>query len=380
MKPSAERYYSIKPILEKRAKYNVIFGERSNGKSFSVHEIMIINYIENNKQNALIRRWEEDFRGKRGQETFAGICKAHEGKYIRELTHNKWDGIKYYSSAWYLYRKNDDDEIIRDTTPFCYAFALTGVEHDKSSSYNDVTIILFDEFLTRETYLPNEFISFQNCLSTIIRDRDDVTIFMLGNTVNKYCPYFNEMGLTNIPKMKQGDIDVYKYGDSKMTVAVEYTLSSEKRGHKKKSDDLYFAFDNPKLQMIKGGAWEIAIYPHLPYKYIKDNIKLTYFIVFNREVLQCEIIKLPKTEEHNKCIFTYIHRKTTELKYRKKDIIFQEGYSPYNYVRRRICKPYDKLGTFIWSFYIQDNVFYQDNEIGEIVRNYIEWAKTDKIK
>ena len=380
---TTEKYYSLKRILEKRARYNVIFGERSNGKSFSVHELMLKNYFETGKQGAIIRRWEEDYKGKRGQETFAGISKAHEGLYISQMSKGKWDGIKYYSSAWYLYKirinKKGDEEIIKDNIPFCYAFALTGVEHDKSSSYNDVTTVLFDEFLTRETYLPNEFISFQNCLSTIIRDRTDVTIFMLGNTVNKYCPYFNEMGLYNVPKMEQGTIDVYQYGDSAMTVAVEYTLSSEKRGHKKKSDDLYFAFSNPKLKMIKEGAWEIAIYPHLPFKYIKQNIKLYYFIVFNNEVLQCEIIKLNQTEDHKKCIFTYIHRKTTDLRYSKKDIIFQENYSPYNWVRRRIHKPTDMRGKYIWSFFLTDNVYYQDNEVGEIVRNYIEWAKADRI-
>ena len=37
---------------------------------------------------------------------------------------------------------------------------------------------------------------FMNVLSTIIRDRENIKIFMLGNTVNKYCPYFDEMGLT----------------------------------------------------------------------------------------------------------------------------------------------------------------------------------------
>lgn len=378
-----EKYYSLQRILEKNARYNVIFGERSNGKSYSVHEVIIENYFKTRKQGAIIRRWEEDFRGKRGQETFAGIANSFDGKKISQMTKGEWTGIKYYSSKWFLTKtirnQRGEDKLIVDDTPFCYAFALTGIEHDKSSSYNNVTTILFDEFITRQTYLPDEFIAFQNCLSTIIRDRDDVIIFMLGNTVNKYCPYFAEMGLSNVPNMKQGDIDVYQYGDTDMTVAVEYTQSSEKRGHKKKSDDLYFAFDNPKLKMIKEGAWEIAIYPHLPFKYKRTDVKMVYFISFNNVVLQCEIIKLPETEEHKKCMFTYIHLKTTTLTFSNKDIVFQEGYSPYNLIRRRITKPQDARGKFIWSFFVRDNVYYQNNEIGEVVRNYIEWSKTDKI-
>ena len=379
-----ERYYTLTRIKERKARYNVIFGERSNGKSFSVHEEMILNFYNNGKQSGLIRRWEEDFKGKRGQETFAGICKAHDGKYISELTNGQWDNIKYYSSKWYLTRreydaKRDEYKIYTCEQPFCYAFALTTVEHDKSSSYNDITVVLFDEFITREMYLPNEFITFQNCLSTIIRDRDDVVIYMLGNTVNKYCPYFSEMGLTNIQHMQQGSIDVYQYGDSEMTVAVEYVQSSEKRGFKKKSDSLYFAFDNPKLKMIKEGAWEIALYPHLPYKYNQENIRLYYYIVFNNIILQCEIIKLPQSKDNKKCVFTYIHLKTTDLYYNKRDIIFQQGYSPNDNTRRRLNKPFDKIGTYIWSFFLKEKVFYQNNEIGEVVRNYLEWARSDKI-
>ncbi|MGC5276152.1 hypothetical protein ACPXAM_23725, partial [Escherichia coli] len=88
--------------------------------------------------------------------------------------------------------------------------------------------------------------------------------YMLGNTVNKYCPYFAEMGLEHIPKMTQGTIDVYAYGNSDLTVAVEYCKSPDSKV--KEASHKYFAFNNPKLEMITGGAWELNIYPHLPYK------------------------------------------------------------------------------------------------------------------
>ena len=120
---------------------------------------------------------------------------------------------------------------------------------------------------------------------------------MLGNTVNKYSPYFKEMGLKHITEMKPGDIDVYKYGDSSLTVAVEYTKPN-KTG---KGSDIYFAFDNPKLTMITGGAWEIDIYPHCPVKYTPAEILFTYFIEFGRDLLQCEIV------QHDDLNFTIIH-------------------------------------------------------------------------
>src|SRR5699024_11620877 len=69
--------------------------------------------------------------------------------------------------------------------------------------------------------LVNELVLFMNTVSTIVRRRTDVKIFMLGNTVNKYNPYFKEMGLNHANQMEQGTIDIYKYGKSPLTVAVE---------------------------------------------------------------------------------------------------------------------------------------------------------------
>ena len=123
------------------------------------------------------------------------------------------------------------------------------MEHDKSTSYPDITIIVYDEAISRDGYITDEFVLFCNVLSTIIRQRDDVVIYMLGNTVNKYCPYFVEMGLTDVKNMKEGDLQVYSYGDSRLKVAVQFTDSISKKG---KASDVYFAFNNPKLQMITG--------------------------------------------------------------------------------------------------------------------------------
>ena len=238
------------------------------------------------------------------------------------------------------------------------------MEHDKSTSYPDITTICFDEFLTRTTYLQDEFVLFMNVISTIIRHRTNVKIFMLGNTVNRYCPYFREMGLKHIKEMKPGDIDLYRYGDSDLTVAVEYTLPN-KNG---KESDLYFAFDNPKLSMITGGAWEIDIYPHCPVKFKPSDILFIYFIEFSGDLLQCEIV------QHEDLCFTFIHRKTTEIKDPEHDLIFSPDFSPRANCKRKITKPTSKIEKKISEHFIKDKVFYSDNEVGEIVRNYLLWC------
>ena len=51
-------YYSLKRIDKENAQYNIIFGMRSNGKSFSVEERGIDKYIEKGEQMAIIRRYD----------------------------------------------------------------------------------------------------------------------------------------------------------------------------------------------------------------------------------------------------------------------------------------------------------------------------------
>ena len=91
---------------------------------------------------------------------------------------------------------------------------------------------------------------FTNILSTIIRQRDDVKIFLCGNSINKVNPYFTEMGLTKAKNQAKNTIDVYTYGNSDLKVAVEYTGDVNTTGKSLKGSDKYFAFDNPKLKMI----------------------------------------------------------------------------------------------------------------------------------
>lgn len=361
------KFYNINPVLSKGCLYNMIIGERSNGKTYSVLRIILENWVKKGKQGAYIRRWKEDYRGKRGTELF----KNHiENGVIAELTDGEYDRVRYYSGKWYLAKYDEElDKLITQEEPFCYGFALSDMEHDKSGAYPNITTVCFDEFLTRGYYLPDEFVTFANVLSTIIRHRDDVIIYMLANTVNKYCPYFKEMGLRHVADMELGTIDVYTYGESGLSVAVERCEPTSKEG---KPSDKYFAFDNPSLSMITGGAWEIAMYPHSPCRFEPSEIMFTFFIDFNENLLQGEIVC------KRDCVFLYMHEKSTPIKYPNRDIIFTEEYDPRPNYFRNLLKGDSKIEKQIRHFFKQEKVFYQNNEVGEIVRNYLMRCKSER--
>ena len=357
------KYYSLNKINKKDATYNVIFGERSNGKTYATLKQVLENYFNDGSQFAYIRRWSVDVQPKRMNNLFNAII---EDGYLEKLSGGKFTAIFYRTGRFYLCTYNDKGKpIYNEEDIIGYAFSLSENEHNKANSYPRVTTIIFDEFLTNKIYLPDEFILFMNTISTIVRQRTNVKIYMLGNTVNKFCPYFKEMGLTNILSMKQGTIDVYTYGETKLKVAVEYADSKKKF----KKNNFYFAFNNPKLKMITGGAWELNIYPHAPVKWLPKNIVFTYFIDFNDSIYQCEIIN----KDAN--VFTYIHEKTTPIKNPDKDIIYTLDYNPKINYNVNILKPLNDYQNKITWFYTHDRVYYQNNNVGDAINNYLKICK-----
>ena len=365
-KKETPKFYELRNILSKNADYNIIFGERSNGKTYAALAYGIERFIKHGEQMAYIRRWREDLRGKRAESLFANHV---ANGLISRLTDGKFNEVFYMSNKWFLsFYDSEKGKRFPDTTPFCYGFCLSEQEHEKSSSYPNVTTVVFDEFLTRRYYLPDEFMLYMNLLSTIIRQRDNVKVFMLGNTVNKFCPYFTEMGLKQVPYIDQGTIDIYRFGEHGATVAVEYCSTIVKQ----KASNKYFCFDNQNLQMITGGKWELAVYPHLPTKYKPSDVLFIYYIQFNDVVLQANIIQVGNEN------FTYIHAKTTPIKDENTALIYSLEMNGKPNYKRKLLSTASYIETQVARYFATDKVFYQNNEIGEIVRNYlITSAKTN---
>ena len=93
------KYYSIDSILEKNAHYNIIIGERSNGKTTAVLRYALQHYFETGKQIAYVRRWDDDLKGGRGASVWSGIVALG---FLDELSGGEWTHIIYKGRAWYL--------------------------------------------------------------------------------------------------------------------------------------------------------------------------------------------------------------------------------------------------------------------------------------
>lgn len=372
MKYNRNDFYQLDNIFAAapNAQYYVIWGERSNGKTFAVCEYAIDKYFATGEQLALIRRLDENFKGKYGQQMFDNfLYNPIRGNIIAQKSKGKYNSVKYISRKWYFCRRDSDGDIEEsDPEPFAFAFALGQEEKYKSLAFPKITTILNDEFISMSGgYLTDEFLYFTSILSTIIRNRDNVKIFLCANAIPSYNPYIIEMGLTRFKKMEAGKIDLYHYGDSKLLVAVEHTATAKKT--KGKKSDHYFAFDNPALKMITEGDYSFSLYPHAPFKWTPREIRFIYFIVFDGEVFQCEII------HHGKDWITFIHEKTTPIKDRENALIYSQEIEVGKNKSRRIMSPANALQKAVASFFATEKVFYQDNRVGEQINQYLLWQQ-----
>lgn len=254
-----QKFYRIDRILKTDAQYNIILGERSNGKSYAVKHYCIKEAIEDkNKKFIYLRRWDLEIKQNLTQQYFADVN-------IEALTDGRSNCIIVYRGNIYTGFLSEDGKTERqEHIGYCRAISME--QHYTSGNYNDVSNIIFEEFVSRQQYLPKEPMKLMQFVSTVVRRRDNVKVWMIGNTISRVCPYFSEWELKNIPKQKQGTIDIYNHGTDQETengeklvikIAVEYAENSGK------NSTMFFG---NIAKSITSGLWQSDAKPHLPKK------------------------------------------------------------------------------------------------------------------
>ena len=351
------KYYSYSRILKANADINIIIGERSNGKTYGAFDLGLSLLKKQDVRIAYLRRYAEEIKKKHIENLLA----PHS---ISRHTNDKYNSYQYLSNKFTFTKIENGKLVDKSQDCFCQAFAINTWNISKGADNGYFDFIIFDEFMTRSGYLPNEFIDFCNILSSLLRDRDGTKVFMLANTVNKYCPYFAEMGIReDVEQMKQGDLIVKDFTDSNgnlLKVAIEYCSPSLY-----KKSNKYFAFNSPKLDMIKSGKWEIANYPHLTESVRKENIILKAFIKFDNKIISGDIFY-----KNNDYAIIFHSAKIEEIK--KNDLVysFEPFLSPLHAVSLRAGTT--KAHKVFRELINKNKCFYSDNEIGEIIRNWLK--------
>lgn len=362
MAKDLKEYYSAEEILKQNSVYNMIIGQRSNGKTFDCVDRAQHHFLETSEPSVYIRRYDEAI-------TSANIfklCSSHLNDLIIE-SGGYWNNYEYKNRTFYLTCIDANGKKIRTSEPFLYCVGMNSWEHKKGQDRGFVKYIIFDEFLTRDTYLNEEFAKFSNLLSSFIRDRTGTIIFMLGNTVNKFCPYFSKFKI-NMKEIKQGFIYNFRYGET--TLSLEYCKEYKNTS---KVNKAYFDFPDKKLDMIKKGYWEISTYPHL-YNGKRDECEEIdrIYIHFSDHVLRWELLM---DEENN--IISFLSPSTFDVALKSEKIFLTTD--ALTLLDNRMCFgviPNNKLTKYLVETWKTGKMYYANDDTGDVFENYMKMSIT----
>lgn len=192
------KYYSDENIKAQDARYNIIFGGRSNGKSTAICKSLIDDHMSHKiKKFGRVLRFITDARDDLMNAWF-------QSDYLMEYTRDTYGKEVWYDGQQWYFIKAGEDPYARKTLKdyFGRVFILNTEYKYKSAQFPDINRLIMEEFvlLNSADYLPVEFELFMSLVSTINRDRDDLNVWLIGNTLNKANPYFEGLGI-NIDKL-----------------------------------------------------------------------------------------------------------------------------------------------------------------------------------
>lgn len=364
------KYWSSERIDSVNARYNIVVGERSNGKTTNILEKILKNYIDKGEKGAILRRYEMEIAGHRGASIWNAITARG---LVSEWTDGEWEFVEYRSRAYYLARYKENGEKVVSKEAFCHIFALSQAMRDKSNSYPNVTTILFDEFMTRGEYLKDEFFLFQNMISTIVREKADAKIYMLGNTVTIYCPYFDDMGLDSIREIEPGTIRSYSMVNPQTGETIENAIAVERTPTTEdgKDSDIFFGFKTLNANMIVSGDWDFDYYPKMQFDYSKKkDVRLTAYLEYKGDLFRLRVIK----RGINRTLFVEEIPYDTEIG--ERDVFYQLKSSPSTYHFIDPSANYgDRYTKVISSFIARDELSYGSTLAGEALKHYIADAQ-----
>ena len=353
-----QEYYSPDKIMAEGSTYNIIIGQRSNGKTYSIVDNALDEFLTNGNPSVYLRRYDESITST----NIFKLCTPHIDDLII-MSNGEWNNFEFKNKTFYLTQIDENGKKVKTSKPFLYCVGLNSWEHKKGQDRGFVKYIIFDEFLTRDTYLNDEYIKFMNLLSSFIRDRVGTLIFMLCNTVNKFCPYFSKFKI-NMKDIKQGFIYNFKYGET--TLSLEYCKESTNTS---KVNKKYFDFPEKQLDMLRKGYWEISSYPHLYNGKLDECSQLDYiYIHFSEHVLRWELL-----QDSSGNIISFISPSNFDKALNSRKIFLTTD--SLTLLDNKWCFgeiPHNRLTKWLVTTWKTGKMYFATDEVGDIFENWIK--------
>ena len=191
-------FYDLSKVLSYNAFLNIIIGERGVGKTYSSKKYVINRWLKKRKQFVYIRRYETDLE--------ASVGSTSDDKFFEQVR------SEFPDHEFKINKSKKVRKLYIDNNVCGYALPLSSADSLKSSTYENVDTIIYDEFMLKEGssqhYLRNEPEIILDIIETVGRLRD-VKIFLLGNAISSTAPI---MSYFNVTLPYNSDVKLFKDG------------------------------------------------------------------------------------------------------------------------------------------------------------------------
>lgn len=328
----------------------LVLGERSNGKSYSSKNLIIKECYKNKKEFIYLRRYDLDVKD--------SLCVGYFGDCpIETMTGGEYTCVDVWRKGIYL-SNIDENGKVKHGQKIGYCHALSGAEHYKSLAFPDVNYIIYEEVVSQDgRYLFSEPSKLQQYVSTIYRHRKGKVI-LIGNTISRICPYYNEWDL-KVAKQKLGTVEDYVFhndngDDTRLKVYLTDTLNY--------NTGMFFGL--PAKNITKG-AYDVTEQPHLPKPLTKYKTLYNVVVEYNEFKFLCTLFM----DKENNDIVWYVQPKTTDIKAGTRVISNKFYTNPL--CTRSFRNPLSATEQKIFNYIYTGKICFSDNLTGTEWNNII---------
>lgn len=290
-----------KQLRDSDADIKIMLSDRGPGKSFAVKDLVLDALPE--ERFCYLRRND--------LETKAGVAAAYfaDAPLMKKIQKMGYDGISDYRGEIYLGHTDPTGKrkTLQQDTFAGFICALVSERYYKSIakySESNVTNIIYEEFITDGLYLRDEPAKLESLWSTFSRNKTKVTMWLIGNTMSRVCPYFLHWGLRGVPRQREGTIDRYTHNvtvdDEEKTITIDVLVIPELLGQ----GTGWFS-----KKKATGTGWVTNSYPHLKKRVSEYNLMHTLFFNGDMYKFRCLFLQDPATG----AAFWYIEPMTKDI-------------------------------------------------------------------
>lgn len=178
-------FYNYDKLLSYNALLNLIVGERGVGKTYGAKKYVINRYKKHKKQFVYLRRYDSDLE--------ASVGNNNNNKFFEQVKK------EFPDDSFTISKNKKVRKLMMNGEVIGYALPLSNADSLKSSTYEGVDTIIYDEFMIKpgspQRYLSNEPEVILDLIETIGRLRD-IKVICLANAVSSTCPLMSYFDLS----------------------------------------------------------------------------------------------------------------------------------------------------------------------------------------